>query len=133
VTDFHPNREGDLVRFWSRLLGRIAIVLVLVPSAFAYEAPQLILVALAVTWSAGALSMGRYRRHILGQVEDTSTGFQSIESRLKAVERHHEGEALDLEDQYHDRLLELEERLDFTERLLARQEQKEADRYPTPA
>lgn len=54
--DFPPREVID-VNFWGRFLGRIAIVLLLVPSAFAYEAPQFILVALVVAGSAGALSM----------------------------------------------------------------------------
>lgn len=120
------------MKFWGRLLGRIAVLLVLVPSAFAYEAPHLILVALAVAWSAGSLSLHRYRDHLLGQPEEDSAGFLAVERRLAAVERRQEQEVMELEDHYHDRLSDMEERLDFTERLLANQTQTEPARYQTP-
>ncbi len=119
------------MRFWSKLLGRIAIIVVLVPSAFAYEAPQLILVSLAVAWSAGALSLERYRANLLGEPSLTAPGFRELAQRLATVEQRQDGDVLDVEDRYLERLADLEERLDFTERLLARQEQQKDD-YPTP-
>ena len=124
--------EGSHVKFWGRLTGRIAIVLLLVPSAFAYEAPQFILVALAVAGSAVALSMQRYREHLLGRPDEDSAGFRAMERRLAAVELRQEQDVMELEEQYHDRMADLEERLDFTERLLGNQTQREPERYQTP-
>ena len=120
------------MKFWGRLLGRVAIVLLLVPSAFAYEAPQFILVALAVAGSAVALSMQRYREHLLGRPDEDSAGFRAMERRLAAVERGQQQDVMELAAQYHDRMADLEERLDFTERLLGNQTQREPERYQTP-
>ena len=68
------RREVIDVKFWGRLFGRIAIVLLMVGSTFAYEAPQFMFVALAVAGSAIALSMQRYREHLLGRPEEDSAG-----------------------------------------------------------
>jgi len=113
------------VKFWGRLFGRIAIVLLMVGSTFAYEAPQFMFVALAVAGSAIALSMQRYREHLLGRPEEDSAGF-------RAMERRQEQDVMELEEQYHDRMADIEERLDFTERLLGNQTQREPERYQTP-
>ncbi len=129
-TSYH--REGIHVKFWGRLFGRIAIVLLMVGSAFAYEAPQFMLVAFAVAGSAIALSMQRYRDHLLGRPEEDSAGIRAMERRLAAVERRQEQDVMELEEQYHDRMADVEERLDFTERLLGNQTQREPERYQTP-
>ena len=42
-----------------------------------------------------------------------------MERRLAAVELRQEQDVMELEEQYHDRMADLEERLDFTERVMA--------------
>ena len=125
-------RKDGLVRFWGRLSARLVLIIVLFASGVAYEAPQLFLAALAVGVSAALLSLKRYRKHVLGKSGRDVGSRRELEARLVAVEDLQERRGMDFEDQYHGRLAELEERLDFTERLLASQNQAESERYPTP-
>ena len=118
------------MRFWGRLAARLVLVLVLFVSGVEYGAPQLILAAAAIGVSAGMLSLRRYRKHVLGQNGGRGTSQRALEARLRAVEELQERRGLDLEDQVHERLAEVEERLDFTERLLASQRETEGLQTP---
>lgn len=118
------------MRFWGRLSARLVLILVLFVSGIEYEAPQLIMAALAVGVSAGLLSLRRYRKHVLGKSGRDVGSRRELEARLAAVEDLQERRGMEFEDQYHGRLTELEERLDFTERLLASQRETEGMQTP---
>lgn len=118
------------MRFWGRLGARLALILVLFVSGIEYEGPQLIIAAFVVGVSAVMLSLKRYRKHLLGNTRREGGSLLELEDRLASVEELQEHRGMGLEDQYHDRLAELEERQDFTERLLATQREPEGFRTP---
>ncbi len=125
-------RKDGIVRFWGRLTVRLVLILVLFVSGVEYEAPQLIMASLAVGVSAAFLSLKRYRKHVLGKSGRDVGSRRELEARLAAVEDLQERRGMEFEDQNHGRLAELEERLDFTERLLASHNRAESERHPTP-
>ncbi|HKV75187.1 MAG TPA: hypothetical protein VJN95_11750 [Gemmatimonadales bacterium] len=76
-------------------------------------------VAIAVVLAASLVLLGLRRRKALAELPDSPVGharIEELEARLAEL------------DQVHDRLVELEDRLDFTERMLG--QQREQERLP---
>ncbi len=104
-----------------QVLSRLLLGGVLIASAGAYEAVPVLICGIIVSGSAVPITFKAYKRRVLRGAElDGSDLERLLERRLAEFEDHNYQYMNELEDRTAERLEAVEERIDYTERLLAR-------------
>lgn len=104
-----------------QILSRVLLGGVLVVSAGAYEAVPVLICGLVVGGSAVPLSLKAYKKRVLRKAgEGLGDMEQLLERRLVEFEDRNFQYLNELEDRSIERIEAVEERIDYTERLLAR-------------
>ena len=104
-----------------QVLSRLLLGGVLVAAAAAYEAVPVLICGLIVGGSAVPISLKAYKRRVLRKAEIEAGDFEGLlERRLADFEDRSYQFMNDLEDRTAERIEAVEERIDYTERLLAR-------------
>jgi hypothetical protein len=106
--------------FW-QVLSRLLLGGVLVASAGVYEAFPVLICGIIVGGSAVPITFKAYKRRVLRKAEiDGGELEQLLERRLAEFEDRNFQYLNELEDRNAERIEAVEERIDYTERLLAR-------------
>lgn len=104
-----------------QILSRVLLGGVLVVSAGAYEAVPVLICGIIVGGSAVPLSLKAYKKRVLGKASGGMGDLeQLLERRLAEFEDRNFQFLNELEDRSIERVEAVEERIDYTERLLAR-------------
>ena len=104
-----------------QVLSRLLLGGVLIASAGAYEAVPVLICGLIVRGSAVPITLKAYKRRVLRKAEVEAGDFEGLlERRLAEFEDRHFQFLNELEDRNAERIEAVEERIDYTERLLAR-------------
>ncbi len=104
-----------------QVLSRLLLGGVLIASAGAYEAVPVLICGLIVSGSAVPITLKAYKRRVLRKAEVEAGDFEGLlERRLAEFEDRHFQFLNELEDRNAERIEAVEERIDYTERLLAR-------------
>ena len=104
-----------------QILSRLLLGGVLVLSAGAYEAVPVLICGLVVGGSAVPISLEAYKNRVLRKAELGIGDLEGlVERRLAEFEDRNFQYLNELEDRNVDRIEAVEERIDYTERLLAR-------------
>jgi len=112
-----------------QILSRVLLGGVLVISAGAYEAVPVLICGLIVGGSAVPLSLKAYKKRVLRKAGDSLGDLeQLLERRLAEFEDRNFQYLNELEDRSIERLEAVEERIDYTERLLARRNEPYAQK-----
>jgi len=125
-----PERTAQ--RTWElgkQILARVVLGGVLFASGAAWEAPPVIISALVVFGSTVPLWLKARKAALMGGSGDGS----QLEARMRqyvAEAEERQMRLADLEEENSRRVVELEERVDFAERLLARQGDSSGNREP---
>jgi hypothetical protein len=104
-----------------QVLSRLLLGGVLIASAGAYEAVPVLICGIIVGGSALPITLKAYRRRVLRKAEIEAGDLEGLlERRLAEFEDRNFQYLNELEDRNAERIEAVEERIDYTERLLAR-------------
>jgi hypothetical protein len=104
-----------------QVLSRLLLGGVLIASAGAYEAVPVLICGLIVSGSALPITLKAYKRKVLRRAEVDGGDLETLlERRLAEFEDRNFQYLNELEDRTAERIEAVEERIDYTERLLAR-------------
>ncbi len=111
-----------------QLLGRVVLGGVLFASGVVWEAPPVLISALVIFGSCVPIWLHARKAAILGHTGDSAALEGQLKELMADMEYRHMQQLDEVAEQSSRQIAELEERLDFTERLLARQ----ADQLQAP-